>query len=211
MPHPHSSELVVQPLGSLPPKLVLPDDRAAAVWTQVAEAVTRHGFTVTVRELGIVELTTRDGIPSARLPKTGSFDGLEIAVSPELTLSEKIFTLLHLFGHSVQCCSPSEAGIVDDFFRTPRDSDDKLRVLANYEFRAAQFGLRLLHDLRIRDLGDWFATFVHTDHRMVVQTYLHGQAPPIAACLVTDGPRIEPAPLPADLQPQLIRRVSVAY
>ncbi len=205
------SELSIQPLGLLPPALVLPDERAAAIWAQVADAVVRHGFAVTVRELGIVELTTRDGVPSARLPKTGSFDGLEIAVSPELTLSEKIFTLLHLFGHSVQCCSSSEAGIVDDFFRTPRGSDDKLRVLANYEFRASQFGLWLLHDLGVRDLDEWFATFVHTDHRMVAETYLHGHAPPISECLVTDGPRIEPAPVPADLTPQLISRVSAAY
>lgn len=206
-----NSALPIQPLSPLPPELILPEDRAVDLWDRICAGVKNYGFAVSVQDLGVVELTGRDGILSARLPKTGSFDGLSIAVSPALSLSERVFTLLHLFGHSVQCCSPSESRIVQAFFQTPADSEDKLRVLADYEFRAAQFGLRLLHELGQRDLDHWFTAFVHTDHRMVAHTYIHRTAPALYDCLVTDGPTIEPAAIPADLKPKLVARVSAAY
>lgn len=206
-----TSLLPLQPLSPLPTELTLSDDKAVELWNRVCAAVVRYGFMVNVQALGTVELIGTDGTPSARLPKTGSFDGLCIAVSPELTISERVFTLLHLFGHSVQCCSPSEAAIVQAFFQTPNDSGEKLRVLADYEYRAAQFGLQLLHELNEHALNSWFTMFVHTDHRMVAHTYRHRTAPALGDCLILDGATIKPAAIPADLSPQFVDRVSAAY
>ena len=126
-------------------------------------------------------------------------------------MSERVFTLLHLFGHSVQCCAPSEAAIVIAFFETPRASDEKFRALANYEFRAAQFSLQLLHELGVGDLDRWFADFVHIDHKMVAQSYRTGALPPIRDCLVTNQELIRPAAIPADLKPGPLDRTSVAF
>lgn len=207
----YSDEIKFQALCELPPELVLPGERANEAWNPIADGITAHGFSVELKDLGTVDLTDKTGEKSVRLPTTGRFDGLNIVVSPQLVISERIFTALHLFGHSVQCCSASEAEIVKAFFRAPRDSEEKLQVLEDYEFRAAQFGMRLLHDLGMEDLARWFTDFVHTDHKMVAQSYKTGTLPPIADCFVADRDLVEPATIPADLQPHLIDKVSIAF
>ena len=145
-----------------------------------------------------------------RFPRTGTFNGLEIKISPDLVPSERLFTMLHLFGHSVQCCSPSESEIVNEFYNTPDDSGKKLEVLRKYEFRAAEFGMYLLNKVDPY-LSGWFTDFVHTDHNMVAQTICTGQLPQITHCFVRDGKHIVPHKIPDDLRPHNVNRTSVAY
>lgn len=183
--------------------LALGMHKADEVFTRVAKRASYYGFDVVVKDLGEID------IANGKLPETGTFDGFTIAVSSRQMPSPMVFILLHLFGHSVQCCSPSESEIVNRFFAAPHDK--KIDVLADYEFRAAQFGLQLLHETEYFELDQWFTDYVHADHNMVATYYKTGIVPHISTCLDCGKELIKAAPIPADMKPQMLDRTSVAF
>ncbi|MDX1948866.1 MAG: hypothetical protein SFU86_25990 [Pirellulaceae bacterium] len=166
----------------------LPAEKVAELWPRIASGVVKRGFVLEYRDL--------------EPPRTGIFDGLRIVIDPDVGLEMQCFILLHLFGHSVQWVAPSIEQDLDALRHTA-DKSRFMQALRDYEFAAARFGLRLLHDLGVDDLDGWYSDFVATDWRYVERYYHEDRIPPWEECLVADAPPIAPAPIPPLVQRQV--------
>ena len=71
-----------------------------------------------------------------------------------------------------------------------------MKVLRDYEFEAAGFGLQLLHERGITGHDQWYSDFVHTDWRYVERYYETDSIPPWEDCVVTGSPLIRAVPIP---------------
>src|SRR2546430_2023403 len=104
----------------------LPAERLVRLWGSVTSGVVKRGFALEYRDL--------------EPPRTGIFDGLKIVIDPDVEFEMQSFVLLHLFGHSVQWVAPSLEAQLHALQHTP-DRRQFMRVLHDYEFQAARFGL----------------------------------------------------------------------
>jgi hypothetical protein len=139
-------------------------------------------------------------------PRTGVFNGLAITLDPDVDFEMQCFILLHLFGHSVQWTAPALEHKLDALQHT-QDKEQFLRVLHDYEFEAARFGMQLLHEAGVRDRDQWYSDFVATDALYVDRFYREGAIPPWSECVLQGQPLIEPAPIP----PIRHRQVAVRF
>jgi hypothetical protein len=151
------------------------------VWRKCTSAIVKYGFVLEYRDL--------------EPPRTGIFDGLRLAIDPDVEFEMQGFILLHLFGHSVQWIAPSLAGKFDALQSTS-DREAFLRMLREYEYEAAEFGLTILHEAGIRDLDVWFADFVATDWKYVERYYREGRLAPWDECLDRATSPVIPQPIP---------------
>ena len=173
-------------VGQLPPDVLLP------LWTKTTSAVVKHGFALEYRDL--------------EPPRTGIFDGLRIVIDPDVEFEMQCFVLLHLFGHSVQWVAPSLAETVGELKNTS-DRSRFMRVLHDYEFEAAGFGLQLLHERGVVQHDQWYSDFVHTDWRYVERYYQTEQLPPWHECVLNGCAIIQPQSIP----PLTHRQVEVRF
>jgi hypothetical protein len=129
-------------------------DLAAAdvvrMWEAVVAGVVEYGFTVSFAAL--------------EPPQTGTFDGLEIVLNPANPLEMQCFSLLHLFGDSVQWVAPSLRTTIEPIEDSP-DLETFLKDPRQYESEAGQFGLQLLHVMGVTDCNQWLADFAASDWR----------------------------------------------
>jgi hypothetical protein len=107
----------------------LPSADMVDLWVRVSSAIVKYGFVIEYRDL--------------EPPRTGIFDGLRITIDPDVRFEMQCFLLLHLFGHSVQWVAPSLAEKVGELKNT-NDRSRFMRVLHDYEFEAARFGMQLM-------------------------------------------------------------------
>jgi len=152
------------------------------LWQRVTSRIVKYGFAVEYRDL--------------EPPRTGTFDGLRIVLDPDVGLEMQCFILLHLFGHSVQWVAPV---IEHKLFALQHTTEKEafLRVLRDYEFEAARFGLTLLHEVGVTHLDAWFSDFVETDWRYVERFYREGQIPPWQECVAIEQPMVQPLTIPS--------------
>ena len=170
----------------------LPSQDEINVWMTVSSAIVKHGFAIEYRDL--------------EAPKTGIFDGLRIVIDPDVGFEMQCFLLLHLFGHSVQWVAPSIEHKLDALQNT-QERAHFMQVLHDYEFEAAGFGMRLLHENAVTHLDQWYSDFVQTDWQYVERYYQTEQIPPWADCIATGCRLIEPIPIP----PLTLRQVAVRF
>jgi hypothetical protein len=170
----------------------LPSADMVDLWVQVSSGIVKSGFVIEYRDL--------------EPPRTGIFDGLRIAVDPDVGFEMQCFLLLHLFGHSVQWVAPSLAHKVGEL-QTSHDRSRFLEVLHDYEFEAATFGMQLMHERGVTRLDQWYSDFVETDWRYVERFYQTGRIPSWKDCIVNGRPLIQPAPIP----PLAHRQVDVRF
>lgn len=170
----------------------MPSSDLVRMWLQTTSRIVKYGFEIRYDDL--------------EPPRTGTFDGVTITIDPDVDFEMQCFILLHLFGHSVQWVAPSLDGSLDDLQNT-EDRDLFLKVLRNYEFEAAQFGMFLLHESGITDLDQWYSDFVETDWRYVRHYYVEGHIPEWESCRTTGCEIITPSPVP-DLKH---RKVAVRF
>jgi hypothetical protein len=162
------------------------------LWMKATSAVVKYGFTIEYRDL--------------EPPRTGIFDGLRIAIDPDVDFEMQCFILLHLFGHSVQWTAPSLVGKL----ALLRDTTDKavfMQALYAYEYEAPRYGLQLMHEVSVRDLDQWYSNFVASDWRYVERFYETSVIPPWHECVVHNQPIIEPLSIP----PLVHKQVDVRY
>jgi hypothetical protein len=159
----------------------LPTTDMVALWVKVTSGIVKHGFVLEYRDLDP--------------PRTGIFDGLRIAIDPDVGFEMQCFLLLHLFGHSVQWVAPSIEGKLEDL-RNTTDKARFMQALHDYEFEAARFGLQLIRERAVTGLDQWYSDFVETDWRYVERYYETDRIPEWRDCIVTGCPLIEPAPIP---------------
>src|SRR6188472_1397301 len=107
----------------------LPAERLVRLWNVVTSGVVKRGFAIEYRDL--------------EPPRTGIFDGLRIVIDPDVDFEMQCFVLLHLFGHSVQWTAPSLAEKLGPLQET-KDREAFMKVLHDYEYEAARFGMQLL-------------------------------------------------------------------
>ncbi len=117
-----------------------------------------------------IAVVTRD-IPD---PLTGDLDGRSIHVDHLLTPEERLFLLVHLFGHTVQWNTSPEARELGQPRLVPVPADVLPAVLA-YEREAAGFALALLHEVGIHDLDQWLADYSACDEAYLLYYYGTGE------------------------------------
>ena len=105
------------------------------------------------------------------------------------------FLLLHLFGHSVQWVAPSLEHKLHDLQNTT-DRARFMQVLHAYEGEAAGFGMKLLHEVDMTTLDQWYADFVATDWRYVERFYDTGQLQDWSTCTMSDCALIAETAIP---------------
>ena len=170
----------------------LATDHLVRLWQSATSKVVKYGFEIVYRDL--------------EPPRTGTFDGRQIVIDPDVGFEMQCFILLHLFGHSIQWVAPSLEHKLDALQHTS-EKEQFLIVLRDYEYEAAQFGLRLLHDVGVTHLDAWYSDFVATDWRYVERYYREGQIPPWEECVATSQPLVQPAAIP----PLVHRHVQVRF
>jgi hypothetical protein len=166
----------------------MPPTHLVGLWLKITSQIIKHGFVIEYRDL--------------EPPRTGIFDGLRITLDPDIEFEMQCFILLHLFGHSVQWVSPDLQPKLDDLQHT-QDRELFMKVLRDYEFEAAQFGLQLLHEAGVREFDQWYADFVETDWQYVKRYYETDQIPPWHECIATHCDLIEAKPIPRLEQKQV--------
>ncbi len=170
----------------------LATDHLVELWTRVTTRIVKYGFSIEYRDL--------------EPPRTGTFDGRQIMIDPDVGFEMQCFILLHLFGHSVQWVAPSLEHKLHALQNTS-EKEDFLQVLRDYEFEAARFGLQLLHDVGVTHLDSWYSDFVATDWRYVERFYREGSIPPWDECVAIGQPIVLPAAIP----PLQHRQVQVRF
>src|SRR5206468_13091315 len=120
---------------------------------------------------------------------------LLLTVDRAMDFENYFFILLQLFGHSVQWVAPSLAEKLVPLQKTT-DREAFMKVLHDYEYEAARFGIQLLHEAGIRDYDQWYADFVVTDWQYLERYYREGAIPPWRECFATGQPLIQPEPIP---------------
>lgn len=152
------------------------------LWFKATSAIVKYGFMIEYRDL--------------EPPRTGIFDGLRISIDPDVDFEMQCFILLHLFGHSIQWTAPS----LESKLAALKDTTDKavfMRVLHDYEYQAARFGMQLIRQIGITDLDQWYSDFVATDWKYVERYYETDTIPPWHECQMHNQRIIEPMPIPA--------------
>ena len=170
----------------------LPTADLVALWGPVTSAIVKRGFAIEYRDL--------------EPPRTGIFDGLRIVVDPDVGFEMQCFLLLHLFAHSVHWVAPS----IEHKLGALQHTEDKaqfMRVMHDYEFEAAGFGMQLLRDAGVMHLDQWYSDFVETDWRYVERYYETDALPDWTTCVVSGCGLLEPRPIP----PLVHRQVEVRF
>jgi hypothetical protein len=117
-----------------------------------------------------VHVVTRD-VPD---PLTGDLNGAEIHIDYAVTPEQRLFLLVHLFGHTVQWNVNPEAFELGRP-QAPPVSEDCLPALMNYELEAARYALGLLHEIGITDADQWFADYAACDAAYLRHYYITGE------------------------------------
>ena len=170
----------------------MPSSDMVRLWLRATSQIIKYGFQIRYADL--------------EPPRTGTFDGLEIVLDPDVEFEMQCFILLHLFGHSVQWVAPS----LENKLAGLQQSANKelfLSSLHEYEFEAAQFGMQLMREVGISDLDQWYSDFVETDWRYVQHYYRQGAIPDWELCKAFGQPIVSPLAIP-ELQH---RRVDVRF
>jgi len=142
----------------------------------------------------------RYGIPVRMVdvpaPFTGDLDGAEIHLDFEQRDELQVFTLAHLFGHTVQWNTSDRARRIGG--KEPgRYSAAELAEVRAYEHEASRYGLQLLHETRVADLDGWLTDFAAADLAFLAHYYTTGERKPIADFWADGQPLLQPLAIPA--------------
>ena len=129
-------------------------------------------------------------------PYTGDLDGAEIHVDYDSSAEEAVFTVVHLFGHTVQwnvSARAREIGTVP--YRDPAPA--LLAELEAYEREACRYSLQLFHDAGVRDLDAWLSDFAACDFAYLSHLYRTQEKRPFRSFWRTGSPLLAPLAIPA--------------
>ncbi|MEZ6124686.1 MAG: hypothetical protein R3C49_16175 [Planctomycetaceae bacterium] len=159
----------------------MPSSVLVEMWLKITSRIVKYGFPIHYQDL--------------EAPRTGTFNGLNITLDPDVGFEMQCFILLHLFGHSVQWVAPELAAGLDDLLHT-KDRERFMQVLRAYEFQAARIGMALLHEVGVTELDQWYSDFVETDWRYVARYYREGSIPDWETCKADGCEIIQPMQIP---------------
>jgi hypothetical protein len=148
-----------------------------------------------------VRVVTRD-IPD---PLIGDLDGAEIHIDCAVTPEQRLFLLVHLFGHTVQWnLSPDAFEIGAN--RQPPVDEALLPTLLAYEREAAGYGLGLLHEIDIRRADQWLSDYSACDLAYLAHFYRTGEKRDPLTFWRANVPLVEPRAIPAFTPTRLVFR-----
>ncbi len=107
-------------------------------------------------------------------PNTGDLDGKTIMVDHLLSEEDRLFVLVHLFGHCVQWNVSAEARTIGQATYLPTTAAEYQQVRA-YEKDASRYGLRLLHEAGVVDLDQWLTDLWQADWLFLEHFYRTGE------------------------------------
>jgi hypothetical protein len=151
-----------------------------------ARRVERH-----IEEVYGVRVVTRD-VPD---PLTGDLNGAEIHIDYAVTLEQRLFLLLHLFGHTVQW-NVDEGAFDLGRPQSPPVSEDFLPALMDYEREAAGYALGLLHEIGLTELDQWFADYAACDAAYLRHYYITAEKRDFLSFWRDETSRVEARPVP---------------
>ncbi|HXO40142.1 MAG TPA: hypothetical protein VN999_01740 [Thermoanaerobaculia bacterium] len=129
-------------------------------------------------------------------PFTGDLDGAEVRIHETHESDAALFTLAHLFGHTVQWNTSDRARLIGGN-EPGRYSAAELAEVRAYEHEASRYGLQLLHEAGIADLDGWLSDFAAADLAFLAHYYATGERQPVADFWVEGQPLLQPLAIPA--------------
>jgi hypothetical protein len=129
-------------------------------------------------------------------PFTGDLDGAEVRIHEAHESDAALFTLAHLFGHTVQWNTSDRARLIGGN-EPGRYTAAELAEVGAYEREASRYGLQLLHEAGIADLDGWLSDFAAADLAFLAHYYATGERQPIADFWVDGQPWLQPLAIPA--------------
>ncbi len=145
-----------------------PSAERSADLVERASALIRRRFAVEVRFV------------DEPLAFLGDLDGAEIRLQKRGDPAAKLFTLAHLFGHTVQWSLSERARSLGGKAAGCYTAAELAEIEA-YEREASRYALALLHELGIRDLDAWLSDFAACDLAYLRHFYRTGERLPPAA------------------------------
>jgi hypothetical protein len=128
-------------------------------------------------------------------PFHGDLDGAEIDIDGDTEPSERLFLILHLFGHTVQWDTSDRAREIGRPLPVPV-SDELLPELLAYEREAAGYAVELLHELGAADLDQWFTDIAEADLGYLTHYYRTGEKRPVSEFYRPNCPIVAPKAIP---------------
>ena len=113
-------------------------------------------------------------IVETQAPFLGDLDGAEIRLGRGQDAEAALFTLGHLFGHTVQW-NLSERARTIGAREQGRYTRAELLEIDAYELEASRYGLQLLHEIGVHDLDQWLSDFAACDLAYLEHFYLTGE------------------------------------
>jgi hypothetical protein len=138
-----------------------------------------------------VRVITRD-VPD---PLTGDLNGAVIHIDYAVTPEQRLFLLVHLFGHTVQWNVTAGAFELGRPQSLPV-SEDCLPALMEYEREAARYALALLHEVGITDVDQWFADYAACDAAYLRHYYVTAEKRGFLSFWREGTPPLQAQPVP---------------
>jgi hypothetical protein len=129
------------------------------------------------------------------VPYTGDLDGAEIRIDKDRDVELALFTLAHLFGHTVQWNTSERARNIG---RNPAGqySAAELDEVAAYEREASRYSLHLLHETGVTDLDQWLSDLAAADVSYLMHFYATGERKPFGDFFKANQPMLSPLEVP---------------
>jgi hypothetical protein len=156
-------------------------------FTELSEMVQQH-----VEGRYGIHVVTRDVAD----PLIGDLDGAEIHIDHAVTPEQRLFLLVHLFGHTVQWNAQPNA-VELGRPRQPPVPVSAIPELLEYEREAASYALTMLHEIGITEVDQWLSDYSACDMAYLHHYYATGEKQEFERFWRVDTPRIEPRPIPA--------------
>jgi hypothetical protein len=134
-------------------------------------------------------------------PFTGDLNGAEIQIDYALSPEQRLFLLLHLFGHTVQWNVNPRSLDIGRPRTLPVDPRD-LPEIVQYEREAACYGLALMLETGIAGLEQWLSNYSACDMAYLEHFYRTGEKREFSSFWLDDSPLLEPKKVPAFLPAQ---------
>lgn len=138
-----------------------------------------------------IQVVTRD-IPD---PLTGDLDGAEIHIDYAVTAEQRLFLLVHLFGHTVQWNTRDDALEIGKL-HTPPVAAGRLQAILEYEREAAAYALTLMREAGVKGADQWLSDYSAADLAYLRHYYIRGERRAFSAFWIANTPLLTAKPIP---------------
>jgi hypothetical protein len=128
-------------------------------------------------------------------PLKGDLDGSRILVGDHNTEEERLFLVVHLFGHTVQWNVSAELRRLG-MTMPVKPTGEELDALEAYEREACRYSQQALHEVGISGLNQWLADYSACDLAFLRHLYRTGERRAFREFWMPGQPLIAPLAIP---------------